>query len=284
MFTSAAINSVNAARSTYGLDAQVVELDPRFRMYSEYTERGVAVGRVEGIEYLYDALDSRLGEFDAVAITSVIHLPLELHENYYRLGGEVVNPWGGVEAMLTHAVSLKYGIPSAHAPMLESRTVSETDFGIVDPRMAAEVISLSFLQCVLRGLQRSPAVVSIDQQVGSGLDCGGISCLVIPDGCLGLPTLAALSSGIPVVAVRGNSNLMKNELESLPWQRGQLISVDNYLEAVGVVAALKAGLSPWSVVRPLHQASVSHFDRAGLGMVPNLAESRFSGGDGLHAQ
>jgi hypothetical protein len=33
MFTSAAVNSVNAARATYGLDAQIVELDPRFRMF-----------------------------------------------------------------------------------------------------------------------------------------------------------------------------------------------------------------------------------------------------------
>ena len=283
MFTSAAINSVNAARSTYGLDARIVELDPRFRMFSEYTERGVAVGRVEGIEYLYEALDSRLGEFDAVAITSVIHLPLELHENYYRLGGEVVNPWGGVEAMLTHAVSLKYGIPSAHAPMLESRTVSETDFGIVDPRMAAEVISLAFLQCVLRGLQRSPAVVALDHQVGVGLDCGDISCLVIPDGCVGLPTLAALFSGIPVVAVRGNSNLMRNELESLPWQSGRFISVDNYLEAAGVVAALRAGLEPWSTMRPLESVHVDRIARGGSFQLSGASVAQPDGMSGLDA-
>ena len=261
MFTSAAVNSVNAARATYGLDAQIVELDPRFRMFSEYTESGVAAGSVEGIEYLYDAVDARIGEFDALAITSVIQLPPELHENYYRLGGEVVNPWGGVEAMLTHAVSLRYGIPSAHAPMLESRSVSEADFGIVDPRMAAEVISLAFLQCVLRGLQRSPAVVSLDQQTGIGLDSGDVSCLVIPDGCVGLPTLAAMYLGIPVVAVRGNTNLMKNELESLPWQRGRFFSVDNYWEAAGVVAALRAGLEPWSTIRPIESVWV---DRVGL--------------------
>ena len=259
MFTGAAINSVNAARATYGLDAQVFELDPRFRMFSEYTNGGVAAGRVEGIEYLYGALDARVGECDAVAITSVIHLPPELHENYYRLGGEVVNPWGGVEAMLTHAVSLRYGIPSAHAPMLESRTVSETDFGIVDPRMAAEVISLAFLQCVLRGLQRSPAVVPLEQQAGLGLDSGDVSCLVIPDGCVGLPILAAMRLGIPVVAVRGSTNLMKNELESLPWQRGRFFSVENYLEAAGVVAALRAGLEPWSTIRPIESVGVDDF-------------------------
>ena len=137
LFTNAAINSVNAARASYGLNASVAEIDPRFRMISEYTPSGVAAGRVEGITYVYDVLDSRLGEFDAVAITSVIELPRDLHENYYRLVDDIVNPWGGVEAMLTHAVSLRYGLPSAHAPMIESKCISEADFGVVDPRMAA---------------------------------------------------------------------------------------------------------------------------------------------------
>ena len=105
MFTNAAINSVNAARSSYGLNASVVMLDRKFRMWSEYTPNGDAAGRVEGIEHIYDLLDARQGEYDAVAITSVIELPPGLHENYYRLGDEIVNPWGGVEAMLTHAVS-----------------------------------------------------------------------------------------------------------------------------------------------------------------------------------
>ncbi len=254
IFTSAAINSVNAARATYGLDAQVILLDPRFRMFSEYTSQGVAVGKVEGIEYVYSALDTHVGEFDAIAITSVIQLPPGLHQSYYKLGGDVVNPWGGVEAMLTHAVSMRYGVPSAHAPMLESREASEFNFGIVDPRMAAEIISLAFLQCVLRGLQRSPAVVPLDQHIGSNIGtigAGDISCLVIPDGCIGLPTLAALARGMPVIAVRGNTNLMNNDLSLLPWKRGQFLLAENYLEAAGIVAALRVGVDPMSVTRPL---------------------------------
>ena len=259
MFTNAAINSVNAARSSYGLNVSVVELDRRFRMCSEYTPSGGAAGRVEGIEHIYDLLDARQGEFDAVAITSVIELPPGLHENYYHLGDEIVNPWGGVEAMLTHAVSLRYRLPSAHAPMLESRAIAEVDFGVVDPRMAAEIISLAFFQCVLRGLQYSPKVASIS---GSGPEDGirveDISCLVIPDGCIGLPTLAALANGIPVVAVRSNFNQMRNDLDALPWAPGQLFHAENYLEATGVVAALRAGIDPWSTTRPLERVQVAH--------------------------
>ena len=49
-----------------------------------------------------------------------------------------------------------------------------------------------------------------------------VSALVIPDGCVGLPTLAAVEQGIPVVAVRNNTNLMRNDLRALPFRAGQL--------------------------------------------------------------
>ena len=270
LFTNAAINSVNAACASYGLNASVVEIDPRFRMISEYTPSGAAAGRIEGLDYVYRVLDTRLGEFDSVAITSVIELPTDLHENYYRLGEDVVNPWGGVEAMLTHVISLRYGIPAAHAPMLETKWLAEVDFGVVDPRMAAEVISLAFFQCVLRGLQVSPTVITATKESSGGeIQSTNISCLVIPDGCIGLPTLAALQNGIPVVAVRGNTNRMFNDLDSLPWQPTQFYRVENYLEAAGVVAALKIGISPTSVLRPLEPAPVERLAcvdyRAALG-------------------
>ena len=78
-----------------------------------------------------------------------------------------------------------------------------------------------------------------------------LSCLVIPDGCVGLPTLAALEQGIPVIAVKENTNCMKNRLEDLPFAQGKLFVVENYLEAVGVMTALRAGVAVESVRRPL---------------------------------
>ena len=77
-----------------------------------------------------------------------------------------------------------------------------------------------------------------------------VSCLVIPDGCLGLPTLAALEQGIKVVAVKENRNLMKNDLNELPWNAGQFIRVENYLEAAGVLNSIKNGIDPSSIRRP----------------------------------
>lgn len=258
LFTNAAINSVNAARAYYGLSvAEVVMIDSRFNMSTEYTPSGVASGRIEGLNHIWEILDSRRGNFDAVAISSIISAPLEFHRDYYEHRGSMVNPWGGVEAMLTHAISLKYNLPSAHSPMFDSRDIAELDLGVVDPRMAAEVVSVTFLQCILRGLQQSPRIIDSDK-IGARGEVGAesISCLVIPDGCLGLPTLAALHQGIPVVAVSENKNIMRNDLTSLPWSEGQLILVDNYWEAAGVLLTLKEGLDPLSVRRPLSGASI----------------------------
>ena len=257
MFSNAAINSVNAARAYYGLDVpKVVMIDAEFRMVSEFSESGSAAGFVEGLGHVWTALEECAGSFDAVAISSVIEVPPEFHTDYYDQAGAMVNPWGGVEAMLTHAISLRYGVPAAHAPMFESREVAGIEMGIVDPRMAAEVVSETFLQSVLRGLQRSPRIVAAIPQRPDSLGVEDVSCLVIPDGCLGLPTLAALHQGIPVVAVRENENIMRNDLTQLPWKSGQFMRVENYWEAAGVTASLRAGLDPYSIRRPLRPVNV----------------------------
>jgi hypothetical protein len=150
--------------------------------------------------------------------------------------------------------------------MIESEDVESVDPGIVDPRMAAEAVSLTFLQSILKGLQRSPRIVSDPSamQHPSILTARDVACLVTPDGCLGLPVLAALEQGIPVVAVR-DRNLMHNDLSALPWRPGQFCAVDNYLEAVGVLCARKAGLALDSVRRPILPAPVTEVVRTAGG-------------------
>lgn len=51
---------------------------------------------------------------------------------------------------------------------------------------------------------------------------------------------------------------MQNCLEDYPFQPGKLFIVENYLEAVGVMNALKAGVSVESVRRPLADTRCVH--------------------------
>lgn len=258
-FVNAAINSVSAARASYGLQCpKVIQLSPPIELIAQYTSTGTAAGRIEGLDSVCSVLNELRHDYDALAISSVINVPTEYHMDYYLSRGGMVNPWGGVEAMLTHAVSILYELPSAHSPMFESEMIANMDPGVVDPRMAAETLSMTFLNCILKGLMRSPRILSNQDAIRSHsvLTASDISCLVIPDGCLGLPTLAALEQGIPVIAVRENRNLMQNDLTALPWNVGQLHIVENYWEAVGVIAAMRAGISPESVRRQLPETAV----------------------------
>jgi hypothetical protein len=141
---------------------------------------------------------------------------------------------------------------------METVEIANMHVGIVDPRMSAEAVSTCFLHCVLKGLHRSPRIVN-DRMLFTHpevLTAADVSCIVIPDGCVGLPTLAAIEQGIPVIAVRENRNRMKNDLTKLPFTSNKLFIVENYLEAVGIMTALKAGVSTESVRRPLAQTKV----------------------------
>lgn len=256
-FTDAAINSVSAARTSLGLDCSVLKMDRTIRMKATYSSSGRAVGEVEGIGSLLELLEPRCHDLDAIAITSVIELPHCKPSDYFR--NEMVNPWGGVEALLTHAISTALNIPSAHSPMMEDRETMNEELGVVDPRKAAEAISLTFLHSILKGLHRSPKIITNQSllDLPHVISASDISCIVIPDGCLGLPTLAALEQGIPVIAVKENRNNMQNDLTLLPFPKGKLFIVENYLEATGVIASLKAGVTVESVRRPLAKTKVS---------------------------
>jgi hypothetical protein len=259
-YSNAAINAVNAARACYGFDCpRIVMLDPPVKLVSEYTSTGRAAGRVDNLSDFLDGIRPYLPEADAIAVSSVIAVPAEFQQDYFESDGEMVNPWGGVEAIFTHSLSLLYGMPTAHSPMIESEEIESIDPGIVDPRMAAEAVSLTFLQSILKGLQRSPRIETDPNllQYSGCLTARDLSALVIPDGCIGLPVLAALEQGIRVIAVKDSNHLMANDLAALPWAPGQFCRVENYLEAVGALCAQKAGLALDSVRRPILPAPVA---------------------------
>ena len=252
LFHESAVNAVSAARASLGLDCPVVvTMEDKLLMRSLYSSSGRAVGRIDYFERICEILNEYRDKYDAVALSSVIKVPVNFHRDYYL--EDLVNPWGGVEAMLTHAISLLFNIPSAHSPMLETREILDLDLGVIDPRKAAEIVSVTFLHSILKGLHRSPRIV-LDPSAAmmpGVLTAADIDCLIIPDRCVGIPTLAAIEQGIPVIAVKENKNKMKNDLSSYPFKSGKLIYVENYLEAAGIMAAMKAGVAPESVRRPL---------------------------------
>jgi len=256
--TQATINSVSAARVTLGLNVtDVICMKQPCPAEIQFSPSGRASGMIHHLENLVTVLIDRQDTYDAVALVTVLDAEQSqaqmMHDYYVK---NSINPWGGIEAMLTHGLSMLINKPTMHAPMMESS--DPLDFGIVDPRKSAEVVSRTYMHCIMKGLHRSPKIITNPTLFGRAgiLGVEDIHCLVIPEGVLGLPTLAAMQQGIPVIAVRENKNLMQNRLEMLPFEQGKYFVVDNYLEAAGLMLALKAGVCPSAIRRPILQTMV----------------------------
>ncbi len=260
-FVDNTVNAINAARATYGMNGDnIAVLWPSFVMEAAESASGSAVGHIRNLEHLFKCLEHYEGEYDALAIASIIQYDSCDHLEYFVNAADRVNPWGGAEAMLTHAISHFFNIPSAHAPLCEDDEVEQIETGVVDPRIAAEVVSTAYINCVLKGLQRSPRIVTDPEQLTSTdiMTARDVHCIVIPESCLGMPVLAALEQGIKVIAVK-NDSLMENDIAELPWAAGQFFKVDSYAEAAGIIEALKFGIDPRSLYRPILKSEVELF-------------------------
>lgn len=241
------VNSVSTARVTLGLDADVYQMSDITDTESKYSKSGRAVGEVRQAQRLFDVVAKFKDQYDVMALSTIIKMPEEIHHGYYE-DESIVNPFGGIEAMLTHSLAEIFKKPFAHSPMMPNYDVyDELETGIIDPRKASESSSVTYLHCILKGLHRAPKIVDADQ----GVTLADVSCLVLPYGAVGLPTLSAIANNIPVIAVKENKNMMNNKFEDLPFKKGKLFIVDNYWEAAGIIMALKAGLDPATVRRPI---------------------------------
>lgn len=242
--TEDTINSVSAARVTLGADIEIMELKQTLVMRAEFpvANGGAADGHVEGWTALLDQV-GQIG-FDALAVQTVIEVNPEVARNYLEHGG--VNPWGGVEAILSRILSGKLHKPVAHAP-LESDAFKDLKI-VADPRMAAEFVSISYLHCVLKGLHKAPQLKGRARQ-GQTIEVRDVEALISPHGCIGPPHIACLNKKIPVIVVRENKTIFTEEDD-------RFIYVENYHEAAGYLMCMRAGLLPASVRRPLEATQV----------------------------
>lgn len=229
------INAMNAARMTIGADIEIVELKTKLSMTGFY-KNGKADGKVDGWIELCDQIKNH--SYDALAIQSDIRVDKITKLNYLRNGG--VNPWGGIEAITSKLIADKLDKPVAHSPFTDwsKREDDLCDFfEIVDSRMAAEMVSVAYLHCILKGLHKAPRI-----DYNNGLSVDDIDFLITPINCVGEPHYACLAAGIPVIAVRENKNVLNDEMPP------EFIITDNYIEAAGILMAYKAGIN-WKRAR-----------------------------------
>ncbi|CAN0865242.1 Uncharacterized lipoprotein syc1174_c [Linum grandiflorum] len=209
---------------------------------------GQSTGRIRHPDSLLRAVRTLISESQVNAVAVVGRFPDDDVDDVdeYRQGMGI-DVLAGVEAIISHLVVKEFQIPCAHAPAMLPLPLTRT----LAPKSAAEEIGYTFLPCVLVGLSKAPQykVNSRSSETGC-IYAGDVDSVVLPlDACGGDAALAfARSKGKKplIIAVEENETV----LDSTPDKLGiEVIKVSNYWEAIGVIAAHKAGIDPHSLRR-----------------------------------
>lgn len=244
-------NLVNTVRAVYGVGIEsVVITDKVIGGRCVRHKSGAYVGTLDDPGVLFKAADELIGKgVNAIGITSNIQ---DLFPEHYarHFDGLHPNPVGGAEAIISHLISEKYGIPAAHAPMINEKEFALKN-NIVDARGAGEFSSVSGLACILVGLSKAP-------QINEGMTGGikdiinikNLMAVVAPAGTMGgIPVLSAQKYNIPVIAVKGNKTILDVGYQELGLKN--VFLADDYVQAAGILQALRNGIDIRSLYRPL---------------------------------
>ena len=242
------IQVAEACRATLGLDiGPVLRSDQPLGVSLDRGPSGASWGRLEHPDALLRA-GERLRDAGATAIAVVARFPEDLGSDAltsYRQGSGV-DALAGAEAVISHLLVRHLQMPCAHAPALAPLPLDPQ----LDPRAAAEELGYTFLACVLVGLSRAPDLIDTSAALTGDVQVSQIGAAVVPEGALGgEAVLACVERGIPVISV-ANPSLLSVTPKVLGLSSG-VFQASSYAEAAGLLVALREGISPAALGRPL---------------------------------
>ena len=258
-FLNNVLNALNGLRAVGGINIDpVIVTGGAIETKCTYSQYGNASGELSGIDELMEALDVvEKSTASCVALMTSLFVDDKVRQAYYR-GESIPNPWGGAEAIMTHMTTNFYPFTAAHAPLLLEW--EHTGFGkLVDPRDGAELISSAYVCSPLNGLINSPRPVKFDTPLAAGenrISVENISAVVMPETTVGnIPFFASLDQGVPVILVKDNTtgyDITPERLQ-IETQGRKIYRVNSYMEASGLLLALRNGIMPESTTRPMPQ-------------------------------
>ncbi|MBD2003282.1 MULTISPECIES: DUF3326 domain-containing protein [Cyanophyceae] len=237
------IQAADATRATLGLNlTDYVVTDAPLEVELQRAASGASWGTIGNPDSLLRAAEVLITKGRAEAIAAVARFPDDIEsealENYRH--GRGVDPVAGAEAVISHLLVRTFQIPCAHAPAL----LPSPPAPHLSPRSAAEELGYTFLPCVLVGLSRAPQFITTKTALSQTKDMWAeqVDAVVVPaTACGGSAILSFSQSKAQIIAVQEN----KTQMQVPPEQLGiKALRVNSYLEALGVLVAHRAGISP----------------------------------------
>jgi len=233
------LQAADAARATLGLNlTDYVVTDAPLNVELRTAASGASWGTIGNPDSLLRAAEILINKARAEAIAVVARFPddigSEALQNYRH--GQGVDPLAGAEAIISHLIVKTFQIPCAHSPALSPLPLDPD----LSPRSAAEELGYTFLPSVLVGLSRAPQFVETRHLEDIWVE--RVDAVIIPTTACGSSAVLSLSqSQALIITVAENQTTMQVPPAPLGIKA---IAVNSYLEAIGIIAAHKAGINP----------------------------------------
>jgi hypothetical protein len=237
------LQAAEACRASLGLSlTDYVMTDKPLGVTLKTASSGATWGTIDHPDSLLRAAETLIQQAGAQAIAVVARFPDDPDSvalQTYRQG-QGVDPLAGAEAVMSHLVVRQFQIPCAHAPALSPLPLDST----ISPRAAAEEIGYTFLPSVLVGLSRAPQFVCAQpsQPNPNQIWRRDVDAVIIPaTACGGSAVIDFSQTATQIITVAENQTTLKVTADRLGLN---VLPANTYLDAIGMIAALKAGVDP----------------------------------------
>jgi len=134
-------------------------------------------------------------------------------ENYSNAQG--IDPIGGIEAVISHLITKEFKIPCAHAPAFIDIDISEEK---EHPKVSSELISSTYLPCIMQGLSIAPEIKSYNQGEIKNKD---IEYLIVPYDAMGSSAvLSCIENNVKIITIENKTvlNVTSDKLKIKPYK------------------------------------------------------------------
>ena len=203
------LNTISALKMVQGIETVAIEYTQKPVGVEIKVENGISYGNLKNPSVLLESA-KKLIDKGAEAIAVVCYFNEDSEDiNYSNAQG--IDPIGGIEAIISHLIAKEFLMPTAHAPVFYDVDISEK---IEHPKVSSELISSTYLPCIMQGLSIAPKIIKKD-----GIKNTDVNFLIVPEDSLGSSAvLSCVENNVKVVTVKNKTvlNLGCSNLNIVP--------------------------------------------------------------------
>ena len=203
------LNTISALKMVQGIETIAIEYTEKPVGVELEVQNGISTGKLKNPNTLLKSAE-KLIQKGAQAIAVICFFDEDSEDENYACGNGV-DPIGGIEAVISHLIAKEFNIPTAHAPAFNNIDISQK---IENPKVSSELISSTYLPCIMQGLSIAPAISKKGEITNKD-----IKYLIVPDDSLGSSAvLSSIKNKIKIITIRNKTilNINNNKLNFTP--------------------------------------------------------------------